>query len=93
MSNFDFMWPPKDAHIEIYVDLSNDLISLEEYTKKPSITKASIPAPAFLLYQNLKLPFNEWNTLIDGLRILSNTELLEMEADYIKNHPEEFCEC
>ena len=89
----DFMWPPKDAHIEIYVDLSNDLISLEEYAKKPSITKASIPAPAFLLYQNLKLTFNEWNTLIDGLISLPKTELLDMEANYIKNHPEEFDEC
>ena len=89
----DFMWPPKDAHIEIYVDLSNDLISLEDYAKKPSITKASIPAPAFLLYQNLKLTFNEWNTLIDGLISLPKTELLDMEANYIKNHPEEFDEC
>lgn len=41
----DFMWPPEN--VKIYIDLSNDLISLEEYTKKPSITKASIPAPAF----------------------------------------------
>lgn len=87
----DFMWPPEN--VTIYVDFSNDLISLEEYAKKPSITKASIPAPAFLLYEDLEFTFNEWKDLIDSLRSLSNAELLDVEDRYIKDHPEEFDEC
>ena len=87
----DFMWPPEN--VKIYVNLSNDLISLEDYVKDSNVFKATVPAPAFLLYKDLKLTFNEWENLIYGLKILTKTELLEMEADYIKNHPEEFNEC
>lgn len=84
----DFMWPPEN--VKIYIDLSNDLISLEEYVKNSNV---KVPAPAFLLYEDLKLTFNEWKDLIVSLRSLSKTELLDIEDHYIKNHPEEFDEC
>lgn len=83
----DFMWPPEN--VKIYIDLSNDLISLEEYVKN---SNTKVPAPAFLLYEDLKFTFNEWQDLIDSLRNLSNTELLDIEDRYIKDHPEEFDE-
>lgn len=81
------MWPPEN--VKIYIDLSNDLISLEEYVKN---SNTKVPAPAFLLYEDLKFTFNEWQDLIDSLRNLSNTELLDIEDRYIKDHPEEFDE-
>ena len=83
----EFMWPPEN--VKIYIDLSNDLISLEEYVKN---SNTKVPAPAFLLYEDLKFTFNEWQDLIDSLRNLSNTELLDIEDRYIKDHPEEFDE-
>ena len=84
----DFMWPSEN--VKIYIDLSNDLISLEEYVKN---SNNKVPAPAFLLYEDLKFTFNEWKDLIDSLRSLSNAELLDVEDRYIKDHPEEFDEC
>ena len=84
----DFMWPPEN--VKIYIDLSNDLIFLEDYVKN---SNNKVPAPAFLLYEDLEFTFNEWKDLIDSLRSLSNTELLDVEDHYIKDHPEEFDEC
>ena len=84
----DFMWPPEN--VKIYIDLSNDLISLEDYVKNSG---NKVPAPAFLLYEDLEFTFNEWENLIDSLKSLSNTELLDIEDRYIKDHPEEFDEC
>ena len=89
----DFMWPPENVTIKVYANISDELISLEDYAKNLNIFKAAIPAPAFLLYKDLKLTSNEWTNLIKGLRSLPKTELLDIEANYIKNHPEEFCEC
>ena len=83
----DFMWPPEN--VKIYIDLSNDLISLEEYVKN---SNTKVPAPTFLLYEDLKFTFNEWQDLINSLKNLSNTELLDIEDRYIKDHPEEFDE-
>ena len=82
------MWPPEN--VKIYIDLSNDLISLEDYVKN---SNNKVPAPAFLLYEDLEFTFNEWKDLIDSLRSLSNAELLDVEDHYIKDHPEEFDEC
>lgn len=88
----DFMWPPENVTIEVYANISDELISLKDYVKNLNIFKATIPAPAFLLYKDLKLTSNEWQDLINSLKNLSNTELLDIEDRYIKNHPEEFDE-
>lgn len=86
----DFMWPPENVNIRIVADISEELISIQDYIEESELPNASIPAVDLLLYKDLKFTFNEWRDLIRGLRSLTRTELLIMESDYIESHPEEF---
>lgn len=86
----EFMWPPENVNIKIVADISEELISIQDYIEESELPNASIPAVALLLYKDLKFTFNEWRDLIRGLRSLTRTELLIMESDYIESHPEEF---
>lgn len=85
------VWPPENVNIVIYENLSEDLISIQDFASQLP-TKHAIPALAFLLYGKQKLSYHEWVDLILGLKKIDKREQMAMESDYITTHKEELAD-
>lgn len=87
----EIVWPPENININIYENISDELISIQDFASQLP-TKRVIPALAFLLYGKQKFSYREWVDLILGLKKIDKQEQIAMESNYIATHKEEIAD-